>query len=344
VAFGATFDVNGFSDTIGSLYDITPVGGSVTLGGGHLFTGDNGNTTTFSGVISGNGYLVKLGRGTFTLSGLNTYVGRTYVLEGTLQVGVNNAVPSTTAVLVAAHAVFDVNSYTDQIGSLADDPVNPPLPFVLAVNLGNGSLFTGSDNSSTVFSGRIDGLSATGAIIGDLVKEGAGTMTLFGNNTYARTSINQGTLEVNGIQPASFVTVGASGTLAGIGTVGSTLVDGTVSPSSLFTLPGILTVMGNITFDAGSSFNVRLLSPFSFDQLIVTGTANLNGNPTLNACRGFVGTGFMMNVLQAGVGVFGTFNALPFSGMTFTDAWLGVANDLQIDYFPNVVRLTTTVI
>ena len=167
-------------------------------------------------------------------------------------------------------------------------------------------------------------------------------MTLVGNNTYTGgTHINQGTLEVNGSQPGSFVLVGTNGTLAGIGTVGSASVDGTVSPSSLFTLPGTLTVMGNITFNAGSSFNVRLLGPGMFDQLNVTGMAFLNGNPTLNACLGFVFPGITMNVLQAAGGVVGTFNGLPVSGMTFTDACLGMPNDLRIDYFANFVQLTT---
>jgi autotransporter-associated beta strand protein len=334
VAPGATFDVNGFSDTIGSLADIAAPGGSVTLGGGHLFTGDNNNSTTFSGVISGNGELIKLGTGTFTLSGVNTYVGRTYVLAGILQVGADNAVPSTTAVLVARNAIFDVNNHIDRIGSLADDPVTPPV--ALAVTLGNGCLFAGGDNSSTVFSGVISGAN------GDLFKEGTGTMTLFGNNIYTgRTHVNQGTLEVNGSQPGSFVLVGTNGTLAGIGTVGPTSVDGTVSPSSLFTSPGTLTVMGSIVFNPGSSFNVRLLGFGSFDRLNVTGMALLGGNPTLNACLGFVFPGIPMNVLTTGGGVVGTFNGLPLSGMTFTDACLGIPNDLRIDYFALSVQLTT---
>src|SRR5262249_38644793 len=44
-------------------------------------------STTFSGVISGTGGLVKIGAGTLTLTGANTYTGPTIVSGGMLQVG-----------------------------------------------------------------------------------------------------------------------------------------------------------------------------------------------------------------------------------------------------------------
>jgi autotransporter-associated beta strand protein len=64
-ASGTTFDLNGFSETIGSLAGA----GNVTLGAGTLTLGGNNTTTAFSGVISGTGALVKFGTGTMTLTG-----------------------------------------------------------------------------------------------------------------------------------------------------------------------------------------------------------------------------------------------------------------------------------
>jgi autotransporter-associated beta strand protein len=52
-----------------------------------LTVGGNGASTTFSGVMSGSGSLVKSGAGTFTLSANNTYAGTTTVNAGTLVVG-----------------------------------------------------------------------------------------------------------------------------------------------------------------------------------------------------------------------------------------------------------------
>lgn len=78
---GALFDVNalGGPQTIGDLSGA----GNVSLGA-TLTTGGSNASTTFSGIISGAGGLVKQGTGTFILTGLNTYLGGTTVSDGTL--------------------------------------------------------------------------------------------------------------------------------------------------------------------------------------------------------------------------------------------------------------------
>jgi autotransporter-associated beta strand protein len=96
VAAGATLDVGGVSQTIGSL---TGLGGSSVIladvtnatGG---FTVGNASNTVFAGTISGTGSLTKAGTGTLILSGANTYSGNTVISNGTL--AVNNASGSAT--------------------------------------------------------------------------------------------------------------------------------------------------------------------------------------------------------------------------------------------------------
>ncbi|MBI3428747.1 MAG: autotransporter domain-containing protein [Actinobacteria bacterium] len=78
----ATLDLNNHSNTIGSLAGA----GSVNLGSATLTLGGNGSSTTFSGMISGTGGLVKNGGGTFALTGNNSYTGATTVAGGTLLV------------------------------------------------------------------------------------------------------------------------------------------------------------------------------------------------------------------------------------------------------------------
>src|SRR6185369_13303496 len=68
IASGATFDLNGFSGSIGSLAGA----GVVALGSGMLTSGFDNTTTTFSGGIGGTGGLTKTGTGTLTLNGTNT--------------------------------------------------------------------------------------------------------------------------------------------------------------------------------------------------------------------------------------------------------------------------------
>ena len=65
VASGATFDLNSFNQSIGSLAG----GGNVALGAATLTTGNDGTATTFSGAIGGSGGLTKVGGGAFTLTG-----------------------------------------------------------------------------------------------------------------------------------------------------------------------------------------------------------------------------------------------------------------------------------
>jgi autotransporter-associated beta strand protein len=77
------------SVTIGSLAG----DGIVDLGSNNLTVGSNNLDTTFAGVIQDGGFgggtrgsLTKIGTGTLTLTGANTYTGGTVVNEGTLKV------------------------------------------------------------------------------------------------------------------------------------------------------------------------------------------------------------------------------------------------------------------
>jgi autotransporter-associated beta strand protein len=83
VAGGATLDLNNFNQSIGSLAGA----GSVTLGTGTLTTGNDNTSTTFAGIISGDGGLTKVGNGTLILTGENTFSGVATILGGALQLG-----------------------------------------------------------------------------------------------------------------------------------------------------------------------------------------------------------------------------------------------------------------
>lgn|GEM_PF-4455873 len=97
-AAGAALDLNGISQTIGSLAGVA--GTNVYLGGGTLTAGGDNSSTTFAGTLSGTGGLTKAGSGTLILSGANTYSGATTVNAGALRLTNSNALSGSSGVTV----------------------------------------------------------------------------------------------------------------------------------------------------------------------------------------------------------------------------------------------------
>jgi autotransporter-associated beta strand protein len=73
--------------------------GAISLGSGHLIAGHSGSSFTFDGLVSGTGYLWKVGAGTGTLTASNTYSGTTGIESGTLIV--NGSQPGSDVLILA---------------------------------------------------------------------------------------------------------------------------------------------------------------------------------------------------------------------------------------------------
>src|SRR6185436_5974661 len=82
INLGARLDLNDQNETTGAIDGR----GLVDLGSGILREGFDNGSSTFSGLIIGTGDIYKLGTGTWTLEGDNTYTGQTTVSAGTLVV------------------------------------------------------------------------------------------------------------------------------------------------------------------------------------------------------------------------------------------------------------------
>jgi autotransporter-associated beta strand protein len=321
VAAGAALDLGGFATSLGCVTGA----GNISMATGSLTVGADNSSSTFSGVLSGAGGLTKVGNGTFTLARPNSYSGATSILAGTLAQGVDNAVPPSPC-FVAAGAMFDLNGFNAALGSLTGGgTVSFPSSPVR-------TLTTGLDNSSTTFGGIIQG----GL---NLTKVGTGAFNLTSVNTYTgATTVSAGAMLVNGALAAvSPVTVsGSTAVLGGTGTVGAVFVSngGTISPGNS---PGILHT-GPVTWGAGSAYRAELNGPNAgtgYDQLQVSGTADLSAGPALNLSLGFVPVaGQKFTILQANH-VTGTFaglqngSAVVLGGLTF-----------HIHYTPTSVFLT----
>ena len=189
-----------------------------------VFQRSNNTNSLYS--ISGTGTVTNNGASGFTntLSGTNTYTGATRVMAGTLLAGSTSAFGNNSAVTLdnVAGAVLDTTGFANSIGSLTGGGGTGG-----NITLGAATLTIGGDGTSPAAYGGI--ISGTGNII----KSGAGTLTLSALNTYTgTTAVQNGTLSVNTILSVSggasalgAPTTVANGTIA----LGSTTTTGTLA-------------------------------------------------------------------------------------------------------------------
>ena|SRR5258708_6847765 len=167
VATGAILALNSSNQTIGSLAGA----GSVTLGSATLTTGNDNTSTTFSGAISGTGGLTKIGAGTLTLSGSNSYSGGTALNAGTVAASADNNLGNSSGSLAFGSGTLQfLSGFTSN----------------RAVTLNSGGGTFDTNGNSATLAGTLSGT-------GGLSKIGSGTLTLAGNNSYSgATAINAG--------------------------------------------------------------------------------------------------------------------------------------------------------
>ena len=88
---GSSLTIKGFNVSIGSLAGAAGTVNNNSITGATLTVGSDNTSTTFSGVIAdGTGapcVVVKIGTGTLTLGGSNSYSGGTMISAGTLRIG-----------------------------------------------------------------------------------------------------------------------------------------------------------------------------------------------------------------------------------------------------------------
>jgi autotransporter-associated beta strand protein len=307
--------------------------------------------------LGGTGTLTKTGPGTLSMLGSvgSTNTNSVTVASGTLflnatasvnpingpliigdgiggpeadvvRLGRRRQIANTVPVTINSSGLLDSSGYDESFGALSGNGH-------LQLGPGPSAFEVNYPDATSSFDGLISGE-------GNFYKDGTGTLTLNGNNTYsgltivyAPTAPEGGTLLVNGSQPQSAVIISNGCTLGGSGTVGNiTCASGaTVSPGSG---TGLLTCSG-VTFNSGSKFRVELngTTPGSgYDQLsIASGTVALN-NATLNATLGFasaVSNAFTIINKPGGAAISGTFSGLAqnatfnISGIPFRISYTG---------------------
>ncbi|MFH0953418.1 MAG: autotransporter-associated beta strand repeat-containing protein, partial [Verrucomicrobiota bacterium] len=189
---GGVLDMNGQNQTFTSA---GPTISGTGISGAGALVNNSGNSTLTSalilgaassaggsgnliitGIISGNYVLNKVGAGTLTVNGANTYGGNTIISNGTLKLGAAGVIPDGASKgNVSVVGTLDLNTYSETINGLSGAGI------VDTVAGGTPKLTVGANDQSSTFSGIVQNTSGTLA----LTKVGTGTLVLSNNNTFA---------------------------------------------------------------------------------------------------------------------------------------------------------------
>jgi fibronectin-binding autotransporter adhesin len=212
-----------------------------------------GNELVFTGPFNMTvGMSQRDGRVIF--SGGGTGGGNTFTTTGVTTLGANEGMPSGLVLNLGGSgaATFEMAGFSQTLAGLTRAAGNAATVTNSAVALSMLNLDVASGIRS--YSGLI-----TGNL--ELVKLGAGTQELTVANSYTgTTTVTGGTLRVSNFNGSATgtgtLTVGASGTLDGIGIIGGdVVVNGQVAPG---TSTGTLTMNGDVAFNAGSVLRIEV--------------------------------------------------------------------------------------
>ena len=225
-----------------------------TISPGSVIVDTTANTYTFAGGnIAGGASLVKKGAGTLVLATANTYGGGTTVSNGVIKLNTANAIPGvgTGSVTVVSPGSVDLNGNNDAIDALTGNGT------VDTVSGGSPILSVGNNDTSGAFAGSLQNTSGSLA----LTKNGNGTQTLSGANTYTgATILNAGTLAV-----ANYYALGS-------GQSAVTINNGTIDMQSSL-LIGTLAGAGTIANNSTATLNTLVITNAStYNGVIADGT------------------------------------------------------------------------
>ena len=226
--------------TVSSRNGSLTISGNVDMSGG-VRTLTNPVNNNISGIIS-NGGINKIGVGTLTLSGDNSYGEDTIVTEGTPQV--TGMLAAATDVRVASGANFDLdNSFT--IASLAE--VGESDGGTVDIASGQTLTITGA-NKGTLFQ---NGISGGGSLV--INASGDTNLSLYGTQSYTgSTTISDGTLPTSVNFSSSAIDVQEGGTFAVVESSTVTLADMTVRSGGVLRVEtGADVTHNSITVESG---------------------------------------------------------------------------------------------
>ena len=242
------------------------------------------NPNRINGAITGTGGLTigKSGDGsgnkTFLGSSSNTYSGGTNIFKGSIQLGVNNALPTNTILNIGGNngggARLYMSGLDATIGGLQtatgsnntrEIVNNSNSASTLTINVASGDSYTYNNNNFN------------GSNVVNIVKTGEGKQTISRTTNFTTAigaiTVTSGELSWNAAGPdrtnSGAVQVGINGTLSGIGLVNADAnIAGTLSPGNS---PGTMTFNENLTLETTATLNIEIGGSASYDVLLNDG-------------------------------------------------------------------------
>ncbi len=352
---GANTYTGGTTINGGSLIASTetlPAAGDVAFTNNSSLVLNQATDGVLSGAITGAGSLTKNDAGALTLTGDNTYTGGTTVNGGTL-IADTDSLPSNGDVVLANASGLVLDQATngsfggvisgdgsvtkDNTGELTLTGENTYtggttvtagrlvastsiLPADQAVALGADGTLVLNEATDASFGGAISGP-------GIIEKRGNGALSL-DNDTDSQLDVRTGSFVLTDNTVGATTLAGGS-FLRGNGTINGNLFNGgTVSPGNS---PGTIVVAGNYTQTADATLVMEIASAVSFDQLLIAGTADLDGTLQLDLLNGYEPVGEDFTIITAGGGVNGTFTPVTGSAALTAEVTYN-ANDVVVSF------------
>jgi autotransporter-associated beta strand protein len=282
---------------------------SLIISSGKNISVDSGVNLTIQSVIAGSSVVSKIGAGTLTLSGANTYAGATTISAGTLNLTGN--LSGGTAITIdgtgvftqgAASVISGTSSLTKNTADTTTLSVANTYSGATTINAGTLNL-TGNLSGGTAITINGTGVFTQGAAsvisgTSSLTKNTVDTTTLSGVNTYTgTTTVNAGTLAIGATQTLGDIT--GSGNLS-LGS-GFTLTSNSASSS---TFSGVVSGSGNLAKAGTGTFTLNGSNTYTGSTTISAGTlqmANANslgsgGNITFGGGTLQYGTGITTDI------------------------------------------------
>ena len=243
----------------------------VVNNGNMIVSGTLNATNSFANAIGGNLVVDTTGRINGSVDAAGGYIQLYGTINGNLTLSGNLASMNSYGGSVSGRV--DLAASGAQVYSTSGGATYGSLAGVAGTHadVGGFSLTVGGDNSDSTFAGSITGT-------GSFVKTGSGMMLLSGDSsTYTgTTTVNDGTLMVNGSLAASAVAVNNNGALSGSGALGAVQVNagGLLAPGSL--TPGTSMTLTSLAMQSGAAYLV-FVDPTTSTFANVTGNASLGG-------------------------------------------------------------------